>query len=151
MLFSFHSSFDYFFDKEIEFDIINGNVVEIRKHDYSLAKVSPFRINEKKLIDFIYSNINWENIPKIEGKGVRVLIRFSANERGLIDSINVVRIKNENFVLENEAIRVIKLIPEWDVFYRRGKHTRIPWTFPVLFNEANREKYKLISNESPSP
>lgn len=151
MLFSFNSAYDYYYDKEIEFEIKNGNVVDTKKHNYSLAKVSSFRVEEKKLIKFIYSNINWKNVPKIEGKGVRVTIRFSANEKGEIDSVNVMRIKNENLILEKEAIRVIKLIPEWDVLYSRGKHIRIPWTFPIIFNEENREKYRLIANESPSP
>jgi len=151
MLFSFNSGYDSYYDKEIEFNIKNGDIVETRKYNYPFAKISPFRIDEKKLIKFIYSSINWDNIPKIEGKGLRVLVRFSANERGLIDSINVVKMKNENFIFVNEAIRVVKLIPEWDVFYRRGKHIRIPWTFPVIFNKVNREKYKLISNKQTSP
>jgi len=151
MLFSFNSGYDSYYDKEIEFNIKNGDIVETRKYNYPFAKISPFRIDEKKLIKFIHSSINWDNIPKIEGKGLRVLVRFSANERGLIDSINVVKMKNENFIFVNEAIRVVKLIPEWDVFYRRGKHIRIPWTFPVIFNKVNREKYKLISNKQTSP
>jgi hypothetical protein len=50
-------------------------------------------------------------------------------------------------ILDNEAIRVIKTIPDWDIYYRHGEHQRIGWTIPVVFNDENRNKYCIKNND----
>jgi hypothetical protein len=38
-------------------------------------------------------------------------------------------------------VRIVKAIPGWGVYYKRGKHIRRYWTQPILFNEEVRDKY----------
>lgn len=91
------------------------------------------------MLKFIYSNIQWDKLPKHD-KTVKVFVQFSANEQGIIDSVKVM--KGFDVTFDNEAIRVVKSIPEWDVFYRRRQHERRGWTLPIIFSEENRQKYK---------
>ncbi|RUA10614.1 MAG: energy transducer TonB, partial [Flavobacteriia bacterium] len=71
---------------------------------------------------------------------VKVYLQFSANENGIIDSVKVMR--GYDKIYDQEAIRVVKSIPEWDVYYRRGIHERRSWYIPIVFSEENKEKYK---------
>jgi len=135
-----HMGYESIYEKELALKIKKGVLIGTKLYDNSKSKQSIYGNDGDKLREFIYSNINWDNIPKLEGKGIRVIVRFSANEKGIVDKAKIF-IKT-NPLLENEAIRVIKLIPEWDIFYRHGKHLRVTWTYPILFNEANREQYK---------
>ncbi|MHA4742008.1 energy transducer TonB [Dyadobacter sp. MSC1_007] len=89
---------------------------------------------------FIYPNIKWATLPNTDKKEVRVYVRLSANENGMIDSVEILKGGNPDF--DQEAVRVVKMIPEWDVFYRHGKHEKKGWVIPVIFSNANREKYK---------
>ncbi len=48
---------------------------------------------------------------------------------------------SDNEIINQEALRVVNLIPEWDVYYRRGKFYRIAWSVPIIFDEQKRIKY----------
>jgi len=126
------------YETDFEFEFSEGKLLNVKSYDNSKSRKSIYSQNQEKLIDFIYSNIDWNNLP-ISQEGVSVNVRFSANENGKVDEVKIMRGDNETF--NKEAIRVVKLIPEWDVFYIRGKHFRIPWNLPIIFSEENREKY----------
>ncbi len=90
-------------------------------------------------MNFLYSNIHWETLPT-QDKTVKVFLQFSADENGLIDTVKVLR--GYNAVFDREAIRVVRSIPKWDIFYIKGKHQRSPYNVALIFNEENRTKYK---------
>jgi outer membrane biosynthesis protein TonB len=91
-------------------------------------------------MEFIYSNINWSSLPKHEDKAIEVIVRFSGSEKGTVDSVQVLR--GYDTIFDQEAIRVIKAIPDWDILYRHGKPVWAPWTLPIVFNKENEEKYR---------
>ena len=107
-------------------------------HDNSKSKQSMYSQDEEKLMKYIYSNIKWDILPKQDS--CRVSLRFSANEEGIIDDVEV--IKGYNEVFDQEAIRVIKSIPEWDVYFSKGALVRIYWNIPIHFIEKTKLKYK---------
>ncbi len=53
---------------------------------------------------------------------IKVYVQFSANENGVINSVKVMKGYDTNF--DKEVIRVVKSIPEKDVFYRHEKLER---------------------------
>lgn len=139
LLYYIHDGFESVYEKEFVLQVNEGQVVETEIHDNSKSKQSAYSQDDKLLYQFIYSNIKWDDLPPLNDYKIRVLVQFSANENGIIDSVKVVR--GYNNVLDNEAVRVIKAIPEWDVYYRRGKHKRVKWTLPIIFSEENRKEY----------
>ena len=87
----------------------------------------------------IYNTINWDIFPA-QDKMVRVTLSYSANENGVVDDVEVIRGYNELY--DTEAIRVIKSIPEWDIFFSRGRLVRMRYVLTIFFSEEYRLKYK---------
>ncbi len=138
-LYYVHMGYESLYEKEVIFQIEKGKLVRTKVFDNSKSRQSVYSQDSEKLLKHIYSNINWEELPTQE-KTVKVFVQFSANEHGAVDTVQVLRGFNE--VFDREAIRVVKTIPEWDVYYRLGKHERRVWNLPVIFSEENRDKYK---------
>jgi len=124
---------------ELELHFEKRKVTDTKLYDNRKAKQSKYSQNDQKLQEYIYSNINWKILPK-QDSIVKVWVKFSANEDGIIDSAEVVR--GYNKIFDQEAVRVIKLIPEWSIYYRKGKFVRNPKQISIVFNKYNRLEYK---------
>lgn len=133
-LYYIHSEYDSLYEKDVVFEIINGQLIGITTLENRKSKFS----EEITLMHFIYTNIDWDKLPN-QDMPIKIFVRFSANEQGVIDSVKVVRGFDE--IYDNEAIRVIKSIPEWDVFYSGGRHVRHSLVVPIVLSEENRLKY----------
>ena len=127
-----------FYEYELEFYFEKGELTETRLYDNTASKLSIYCQDPKKLEEFIYSNINWKIIPK-QDTTIVVNVYFITNENGLIDEA---RTYGYNELYDQEAIRVVKLVPEWDVYFSRGKLTSNYSHFLVIFSEENRLKYE---------
>ncbi|WP_242927795.1 energy transducer TonB [Pontibacter vulgaris] len=138
-LYYVHMGYESLYEKEVLFQIVKGNLIRKHVFDNSKSRQSIYSQDSEKLLKHIYSNINWEELPTQE-KTVKVFIQFSANQYGTIDSVTI--LKGFNGVFDREAVRVVKTIPEWDVYYRLGKHERRAWYMPIVFSEENWSKYK---------
>lgn len=66
---------------------------------------------------------------KIHGK---VYVNFVVDELGDVTNIKV--IKGASKVLDDEAIRVIKLMPKWEPGRMEGKAVKVSYTVPINFN-----------------
>jgi hypothetical protein len=138
LLYYIHDGFASIYERELEFTIENGILIETKQFDNSKTKRSKYTSDQKLLKDFIYGNINYENLPKSDTIKRRVFVVIvSADDNGKIDSVKVVRGVNELY--DNEAIRVVKSIPEWEVIYRHGKKISHWWTIPVIFDLTEKK------------
>jgi protein TonB len=76
----------------------------------------------------------------IEG---RVSVKFVVLENGNIDRISIVGPKRLGFGLEEEAIRLIKLMPPWQPGKQAGKCVKVLYTQSIAFTlEDNNEPEK---------
>jgi len=139
-MFVLHNIDEMVYEGELEFQFINGKLIGTKTYDNSKSRLSIYSKDEKKLQEFIYSNINWSNLPKHEDQIKKVVLWFSANEKGIVDDVHVMR--SCDSIFDKEAIRVLKTIPEWDIFYRHGKLYRTLWTVSINFSKENQDKYK---------
>jgi len=76
-------------------------------------------------------------LPKYDSIKRRVYVQvMSADSLGRIDSVSI--LKGVNDLYDKEAIRIVKTIPEWPVFYRHGKifNGRI---YPIIFDRSNKK------------
>jgi Gram-negative bacterial tonB protein. len=126
------------YEYELEFYFVKGKLTKTKLYDNSKSRQSIYSQDQEKLNEHIYSNINWNILPK-QDTMVRVIVEFVANENGFIDEVKIVRGYNQ--VYDQEAIRVIKTIPEWDIYFSKGQFMRRPWFMPINFSKKNREKY----------
>nr|WP_295929513.1 energy transducer TonB [uncultured Dyadobacter sp.] len=130
----------YIFEKEWEVDFRNGRLTRIEQFDNSKSRTSVFFTNTSLLVDFVYSTINWSKLPPLAGREGRVFVTFSANDQGIVDRVEV--LKSLDPVLDREAVRVVKLIPDWPVLYKRGTFSRFKYNLPITFTEEMRKKYQ---------
>ena len=137
--FLFYYSDYLIFRKEMELEFLEGKLLNINTLDNSKSRQSVYSQDATQLSNFIHTHIDWNNLPKIQ-KPFRVLVQFSANEDGNVDKIEIMR-KSDNEIFNQEAVRVIKLIPDWDIVFYRGQLFRSRYNMPITFSEENREKY----------
>ena len=135
-----HSGYDSFYEKELVLTFTSGLLSEQIEYDNSKSYKSVFTENQDSLQKFIYTNVNWNKIPDLKDESIKVFITIQSSETLKPDSIQIVR-GSDNELINNEAIRVLELLPEWDIYYRQGKVYRMKWTIPVVFNEEKRKKY----------
>jgi hypothetical protein len=69
------------------------------------------------LFDYLHSAVNWDQVSSEIDSTVKQVYWtiVSADENGQIDSVLVV--KGASDILNREAVRVVKSIPQWDVIY----------------------------------
>lgn len=139
LLYYIHDAYASIYEKELELSFVKGQLEGTNIYDNSKTRQSIYSQDSKKLKEFIYKNINWSVVPSLDDKIIKLFVQFSANENGVVDSAKVVR-GNETGLTE-EAVRVVKNIPEWDVVYKHGVLQRKTWTIPIIFSEENRKKY----------
>jgi hypothetical protein len=138
LLYYFHDGFDSIYESELEFTFENGTLNETKKFDNSKTKQSKYTKDWNLLKEYIYSTINWNNLPKSDTIIRRVYLEvFSSDDNGKIDSVNIFR--GVNALYDNEAIRIVKSIPEWDVIYRHGERIYIRWNIPIIFDLTEKK------------
>jgi TonB family protein len=141
VVFYIHNGYDSSYQTELELSFDKGMLIKTTIYDNSKSKKSVY-IGAKVLKPFIYSHINWNlaDASPPSDKPTKVILRISADENGMIDDVEVLK-STAPIMLEQEAVRVIKAIPEWDVYFKRGKSVRQHWTIPIIYSEELRNKY----------
>lgn len=133
----FFHFYEEFYEKEIDFKFLKGQLKDLTTYNNSKSRKSNYS-DDTNLLKYIYSNIQWEKLPK-KDESAKVYVQFSGNEDGIIDSVKIIKGLDEIF--DNEALRVIKSIPDWDVFYRHGHHERRDLLLPIIFSEEMKAEY----------
>ncbi|QKZ13065.1 hypothetical protein [Spirosoma sp. KUDC1026] len=140
----------YFDDQSIyQFETVygcsQGRVTGKETFDNRKTTVSRYETEPEELRRFIYSHIDWKTLPVLPADStVRVFVKIIGNASG--SSPKAAVIKSAGAVWDNEAIRVIAMLPSWSANYRRGKFWPFAWNMPVLFSKANRLRYGQKSN-----
>lgn len=129
-----HMGYASIYEFERDFIIKKGILIEIKEYDNSKSRKSKFTEKPELIKEYIQANINYNNITNDPYEKARVYVQIcSVTEDGKIDSVKVMRgWGNEH---DEEAIRVVKSIPEWDVLYRHGEKFSLIWTIPVIFGK----------------
>jgi len=105
------------------------------KHEmvYDMPEHMPqFPGGADKMEHFIFSNIKYPlkaKEQKIQGK---VYVQFIVEKDGSISEIKIRRGAHE--LLDQEAIRVVKMMPNWKPGTMRGRKVRVRYTLPITFH-----------------
>ncbi len=82
---------------------------------------------------FIRKNLNYPKELKDAGVQGKVYVQFVVEKDGSITNI-IVRRGANNDVLDQEALNVIKKMPDWIPGSMRGKKVRVKQTIPIKFS-----------------
>lgn len=87
------------------------------------------------LMDFIRKNLNYDKSLVPETVVIpRVIVQFVIDEEGNI--IHPVVLRGVNPALDEEALRVVKLMPKWKPGRQSGKPEKVRYAIPVTFERA---------------
>jgi hypothetical protein len=134
---------DPIYENEFELKLKNGYLTEKTSYKNYIANISKFRADES----FIYSRIDWDRLPDFKNKFIQAYIGIKPNEDGQFESFDdgsfvfedskVVTDKDNAFL--KEAFRIARLIPEWDVIFRKNKIVSQP--LMIFFDNKMKIKY----------
>ena len=97
-----------------------------------VEKKAEFPGGNKKLIEYLRENIKYPEQALAKSIVGRVFVKFTIKKDGSIDDIKVIR--SADPLLDEEAIRVVKNMPNWIPAQMRGKDVSSTYTLPILFN-----------------
>ena len=84
------------------------------------------------MMKFLQQNIKYPKEAQEQGKQGRVIVQFVVNKDGSITGDSVVR--SVDPLLDAEALRVVRSMPNWTPGKQRGKEVRVRFTLPVTFH-----------------
>jgi periplasmic protein TonB len=86
---------------------------------------------EEALYKFLRSNIKYPQIAREIGIAGRVYVQFVIETDGSVSQVKVVRGKDRT--LDDEALRIVGLMPKWSPGIQNGQKVRVKMTLPVNF------------------
>lgn len=81
---------------------------------------------------FINDNIKYPAEAKSKNIQGKVYVQFIVEKDGSISEVSIRRGAHKS--LDDEAIRVVKLMPNWEPGAMRGKKVRVRYTLPITFS-----------------
>ena len=98
-----------------------------------------YPVGYKSMIKFLMENLSYPDSSKkgrIEGT---VKVSFCIDTTGKVTDIKILQgINNE---IDNEVIRVFKLLPDWEPIIIAGRKEKINLKLPIRFNSTKSEKH----------
>lgn len=82
------------------------------------------------LMEFIRKNLRHDKAEKKE----RVIIQIVVDKKG--NATNPVVLRSTNPALDEEALRIVSLMPKWKPGRQSGKPEKVRYAIPVTFERA---------------
>ncbi len=89
------------------------------------------------MMKFLADSIQYPKIAVENGIQGRVICNFVVMKDGSVSDVQIVR--GVDPVIDKEAVRVLKLMPNWKPGTQRGKAVNVRYTLPVVFSLGKKE------------
>lgn len=120
---------DYIF---VPFTEEGGDPIEDEDVPFTIVEDMPeFIGGEKELLRFLQKNVTYPKDAIGLGISGTVYVNFVISKKGKIKKINILR--GVNKLLDREAIRVVKMMPDWKPGKQRGKTVEVSYNLPINF------------------
>ena len=105
---------------------------EIATIDFAVVEVKPvFPGGDSDLLRFISTNLNYPENSKANGIHGTVYVTFIIDKKGKVTEVAIA--KGVHPSIDNEALRVIKMLPDWKPGMQRGKSVPVRYIIPINF------------------
>lgn len=95
---------------------------------------------QTELMKFVSSNLKYPQEARKSGIQGKVFISFVVERDGTIKEESITIEKSVHPLLDNEAVRIVKMMPEWIPANQKGRTVRCKTAFPILFALKNKRK-----------
>jgi protein TonB len=107
---------------------------------YILQQNAQFVGGHEAMFDFLHKHINMPaKVRKKKVKG-RVYVRFLVTKTGKITDINLLKGIENCPQCDREALRLVKLMPDWKPAEQAGKPIETHFTLPIIFDYDSYQK-----------
>ena len=93
-----------------------------------------------EMMKFLQQNVKYPKEAQDQGKQGRVIVQFVVNKDGSISNDTIVR--SVDPLLDAEALRVVRSMPNWTPGKQKGEAVRVRFTLPVTFRLDGGEESK---------
>ncbi len=90
---------------------------------------------EKKMLEYIYTNIKYPESARTKGKSGMVVISFVVNKTGTLTKFKLER--DPGYMMGEESLRVMQSMPLWNPGKQNGEAVNVKFTLPVRFRLAD--------------
>jgi TonB family protein len=112
-------------EAQAEGSVVKGEVFDV------VEKMPEFPGGQQELMNFLMKNIKYPKEATDKGTQGRVVVQFVVNKDGSVVEPTVV--KSVSPELDQEALRVVKMMPKWQPGKQNGEVVRVKYTIPVSF------------------
>ncbi len=136
---------------EIETATISNDQEPQEEEVYTVVEKMPaFPGGDEARVKFMQENIKYPEEARRNGISGTVYVSFVVEKDGEITHVELLRGVNE--LLDNEAIRFVKMMPAYEPGIQRGKPVRVQFNLPIQFNlDKGAKKVKDGEKKEPSP
>jgi len=103
-----------------------------------VEKAPQFKGGQSELINFIVTNIQYPEKARDKGISGTVYISYVVEKSGEITNAKVKR--GIGGGCDEEALRIVNLMPNWDPGENKGKAVRVAMVLPFKFNLEESDK-----------
>lgn len=97
-----------------------------------VEEMPSFPGGEEKLFDYIRKNVKYPRVASENGITGRVYLTFVVDKEGKIRDVRVLR--GIGGGCDEEAIRVVKSMPDWKPGRQNGRSVQVQYNLPINFN-----------------
>lgn len=116
----------------LRMDTIHKEVIEDGELFGCIVETKPsFRGGQQKLFEFLGNNLVYPKEAKEAGIEGVVFVEFYIEKDGTVCDSKVLR--GIGYGCDEEALRVVGLMPKWSPGKQRGKAVRVRYTLPINF------------------
>jgi len=112
-------------------DLQEHKVITEEKPLYGVEQMPQFPGGDDELIRFISDNLHYPAAASELGIEGRVIVRFVVSKTGAVKDVEVIR--GLDAACDKEAIRVVKLMPNWIPGRQNGRNVPVYFTLPILY------------------
>ena len=106
-----------------------------------VEKPPQYKGGQKALVQFLVDNIKYPEKARDEGISGTVYVDYIITETGKVTNVKVKR--GIGGGCDEEAVRVISIMPDWQPGYAHGKAVKVAMTLPISFRlDESKEKEK---------
>ncbi len=93
---------------------------------------------DRVLLDFLKSNLVYPKAAQDSSIQGRVIVRFTIEKDGSITDVEVAR--SVYPALDEEAVRVVSMMPKWKPATKKGEPIRCKYILPIFFRLSDEKK-----------
>lgn len=121
---------------------INSNSLNNQPNDNNVATIveemPEFKGGVNQLFLYLNNNLVYPKAALKMGVSGTVYVNFTVAKDGSLENVNV--IKEVDPLLDREAVRVVKSMPNWTPGKQKGKAVKVSYNLPIRFTLADGNK-----------